>query len=80
MPASLNLNINNVDNNQYRLDRNHVSALSFEESDDHITYWLDKTENERLNAACFLINQIYGVTPQTKIDRSITDQRKFSDG
>ena len=54
--------------------------MSFEEADDHTTYWLDKTEDERLNAACFLINQLYGVTPETKVDRTITDQRKFSDG
>ena len=32
--------------------------MTFEEADDHTTYWLDKTEDERLNAACFLINQI----------------------
>lgn len=66
--------------NQYKLDRTHVTKMSFEEADDHTTYWLDKTEDERLNAACFLINQIYGVTPETKVDRTITDCRKFSDG
>ena len=63
--------------NQYKLDRTLVSALTFKEADDHVTYWSDKTEDERLNAACFLINQIYGVTPQTKVDRTITDKRKF---
>ncbi|MEP6683982.1 MAG: hypothetical protein ABJA35_12010 [Parafilimonas sp.] len=66
--------------NQYKLDRTHVTKMSFEEADDHTTYWLDKTPDERLNAACFLINQIYGVTPQTKVDRTITDHRKLSDG
>lgn len=69
-----------MNNDQYKLDRNHVSAMSFEEADDHTTYWLNKTEDERLNAACFLINQLYGVTPETKVDRTITDHRKFSDG
>ncbi len=69
-----------LENNQYKLDRNNISAMSFEEADDHTTYWLDKTEDERLNAACFLINQLYGVTPDTKVDRTITDHRKFSDG
>ena len=69
-----------MSDDQYKLDRNHVSAMSFEEADDHITYWLDKAEDERLNAACFLINQLYGVTPETKVDRSITDHRKFPDG
>lgn len=63
----------------YKIDRNHVTKMSFEEADDHTTYWKDKTPDERLNAACFLINQLYGVTPQTKVDRTITDCRKFSD-
>ncbi len=70
----------NINNDEYKLDRNHVSVMSFEEANDHTTYWLDKTEDERLNAACFLINQLYGVTPETKVDRTIIDHRKFSDG
>ncbi|MEO8712545.1 MAG: hypothetical protein ABI405_10500 [Parafilimonas sp.] len=65
---------------KYKLDRTYVSAMSFEEADDHSSYWLDKTEDERLNAACFLINQIYSVTAQTKVDRTITDRRKLCDG
>lgn len=69
-----------MNNDQYKLDRNYVSAMSFEEADDHTTYWLDKTEDERLNAACFIINQIYGVTSQTKVDRTITDHRKLCNG
>ncbi len=67
-------------NEQYKLDRTYVTKMCFEEADDHTTYWLDRTEDERLNAACFLINQLYGVTPDTKVDRTITDHRKFSDG
>ena len=44
-----------------------------------MNYWVEKTEDERLNAACFIIiNQIFGVTPQTKVDRTITDKRKHS--
>jgi len=66
-----------MQSDQYKLDRNHVTAMSFEEADDHTTYWLDKTEDERLNAACFLINQLYGVTPHTKVDRTILDHRKL---
>ena len=64
-----------MDKNEYKLDRNFASAMSFEEADDNTTYWLDKTEDERLIAACFLINQIYGVTPATKLDRTITDHK-----
>ncbi|MEP6466041.1 MAG: hypothetical protein ABJB05_07030 [Parafilimonas sp.] len=69
-----------MNDNQYKLDRTYVTKMSFEEADDHTTYWLDKTPDERLNAACFLINQIYGVTAETKVDRTIIDCRKFSDG
>ena len=69
-----------MNRNEFKLDRAHVTKMSFEEADDHVTFWLDKTPDERLNAACFLINQLYGVTPQTKVDRTITDCRKFSDG
>jgi hypothetical protein len=62
----------------YSIDRTQVSAMSFNEANDHVSYWLTKTEDERLNAACFLINQLYGVTPYTKVDRTVTDKRKFS--
>ena len=64
----------------YAIDRTQGFAMSFEEADDHVTYWLDKTEDERLNAACFLINQLYGVTAQTQVDRTILDHRKLCDG
>ena len=67
-----------MNDNHYKLDRTHVVKMSFEEADDHTTYWLDKTEDERLNAACFLVNQIYGVTPATKVDRTIIDHRKLN--
>ena len=63
---------------KYILNRHEAQALSFNEADDHTTYWSDKTEEERLNAACFIINQIFNVTPETKVNRSITDKRKFS--
>jgi hypothetical protein len=60
----------------YPLDRTTVTSSTFNEADNHISYWLEKTEDERLNAACFIINQIFGVTPQTKVDRTVTDKRK----
>jgi hypothetical protein len=62
--------------NQYRLDRTIVTSLTFNEADDHVNYWLEKTEDERLNAACSIINQIFGVTPQTKVNRAVIDKRK----
>lgn len=60
----------------YKLDRSLVVATTVKDADDHITFWLDKSLEERLNAACFIINQIYGVTSQTKVDRTIVSCRK----
>lgn len=62
----------------YRMDRSVVTAASFEEADDHTGFWQDKTPEERLNAACFIINNIYNVTPQTKVDRTVVGSRKHS--
>ncbi len=65
-----------MNENYYRLDKSIVTKQSFSEADDHVTYWLDKTEDERLNAACSIINQIFDVTPDTKVDRSVLSMRK----
>ena len=65
-------------NKDYEIDRKKVVAQIFDQANDHVTYWADKTPEERLNAACFIINQIYGVTPQTKVDRSVVSKRKHS--
>jgi hypothetical protein len=62
----------------YRLDRTKVTSSTFNEADDHVNYWIEKTEDERLNAACFIINNIFGVTPQTKVERTIVDKRKHA--
>ena len=63
---------------QYKLEKTELKSMTFEEADDHVTYWNNKTEDERLNAACFIINQIFGVTPSDKIDFTYTDKRKHS--
>ncbi len=65
-----------MDKQPYRLNRKKVTSLTFNDADDHVNYWLERTEDERLNAACYIINQIFGVTPQTKVDRTINDKRK----
>jgi hypothetical protein len=62
----------------YKLERNVLTAMSFDEADDHVRYWEDKSMNERLNAACFIINQIFNVTPSSKIDMRFTDKRKHN--
>jgi translation initiation factor 2B subunit (eIF-2B alpha/beta/delta family) len=65
-----------MEKKEYLLDRTSLKGMTFEEADDHVSYWVNKTELERLNAACFIINQIFDVTPTTKIDFSVTDKRK----
>lgn len=64
--------------NQYKLDRNVLTAMTVEEADDHVTSWKDKSAGERLNAACFIINQIFDVTPFSRIDLTFTDKRKHN--
>ena len=63
-------------NKPYKLDKTVYSSMTFKEADDHSSYWDDKNEFERLNAACFIINQIFQVTPFTKVDITISDKRK----
>ena len=67
-----------MEEDKYRLERTVIKSMTAEEADDHVTYWNNKTEAERLNAACFIINQIFGVTPFDKIDFSYADKRKHS--
>jgi len=67
-----------MDNNKYKIDRTFTSQSSFAQADNHVQHWENKTLIERLNAACFIINNIFGTTPQTKVDRTVITQRKHS--
>lgn len=58
------------------MDRHVVFISSFEEADDHVTFYIDKMPLERSNYACFIINSIFNVTPLEKVDRNITFARK----
>lgn len=60
----------------FKMDRNVVSNLTFEEADNHTAFYKDKTPLQRLMHACFIINNIYNVKPTTKINRKITFARK----
>lgn len=62
----------------YKLDWTVLKPMTVEDADDHVSYWNDKTEDQRLNAACFIINNIFSVTPYHKIDFAYTDKRKNS--
>ena len=45
--------------NQYKMIRTVVSKSSFKDADDHVTYYVEKSPLERLNAACFIIYSIF---------------------
>ena len=56
--------------------RSIVSHSTFEEADDHVTFYKDKTPLERLKAACFIINSIFNVVANTKVYRNVPFARK----
>jgi len=61
---------------KYIMDRSIVSKSTFEEADNHVTFYKDKSPIERLNCACFIINSIFNVTSNSKVDRKVTFARK----
>lgn len=61
-----------------RLDKTAFSSQSYQEADDHTSFWKTKTPGERLEAAFRLINQIYGTTNQTPLDRTVFSMRKHT--
>jgi hypothetical protein len=63
---------------KYRLDKTAFAAQTAEQADNHYAYWKNKTPHERLDAAFYLINRFYGITPKTKLDRSVFSKRKHS--
>jgi hypothetical protein len=66
-------------NNEYRLDRTAFKAQTFEEANDHCTYWQQKTLTERLQAAQYLIKSAYGLLNKDfpPMDRTFFSTRKF---
>jgi hypothetical protein len=63
----------------YRMDRTIATKLSFEQADDHVTFYKDKTPLERLNYACDIINSIFDSSPEKKVDRTIFSTRKHAE-
>ena len=61
------------------MDRSVVLKSSFEEADDHVTFYNDKTPMERLNYACDIINSIFDSSPEKKVDRTIFSARKHAE-
>lgn len=58
------------------MDRTITTKLTFDQADDHVTFYKDKTPIERLNHACDIINSIFNTNPDLKVDRTIITSRK----
>jgi len=60
------------------IDKNEFKALSFVEADNHYGYWKNKSMKERLDTACYNIQQVYGAANSTSLDRTVFSKRKHS--
>ena len=76
----MGLKINSQKNTpaQFRMDKGFSKAQSFEEADNQYAYWKDKSPEERLAAAAFLIAQAYGMPDflHEKMDKTYFSVRK----
>ena len=54
-----------------KMNRSIVSKSSFEEADNHVDFYKDKTPLERLNYAYDSINSIFNSDPNQKVDRTV---------
>ena len=61
---------------QYRLDKTAFSAQNLHEANNHYGFWKKKSQNERLDAAFYLISQAYNVTAETKLNKTVFSKRK----
>lgn len=65
---------------KYSLDKTAFKASTIEEAGLHYSHWKNKSMKERLYAACYLINQFYGTTPQTPLDKTVFAKRRHQNG
>lgn len=63
----------------FKMDSTVVSKSSFEEADDHVTFYKNKTPLERLNYVCDIINSIFNSSPEQKVDRTVFSSRKHAE-
>lgn len=61
---------------EYRLDRTAFSAQTLNEANNHYGFWKNKSQEERLNAAFYLISKAYNVTAATKLNKMVFSKRK----
>lgn len=60
------------------MNRNVVTKSTFKEADNHTSFYLEKSTLERLNYACTIINRIFQVDQNSKIDRTKIFARKHA--
>jgi hypothetical protein len=60
---------------KFRMDKTAFRATNAEDANDHVQDWKYKTPIERLEAAWFLIKHAYGVSDNTKVDRTVFSKR-----
>lgn len=65
---------------KYSLDKTAFHEMTVQEADHHYGYWKNKSMKERMDAACYLINQFYGTTSQTPVDKTVFTKRKHKNG
>ena len=65
---------------QYKFDRTAFKASTFEEAGNNYRYWKDKTLQERLQAANYLITTAYNFSTHNPpiLDRTHFSTRKFN--
>jgi hypothetical protein len=68
------------DDLSFRLDKTAFQGMTFEEADDHYSYWKDKSLKERWDAGCYLSMQMYGCNKHTPIDKTAFTKRKHKNG
>jgi hypothetical protein len=61
-----------------RMNRKIVAKSSFEEADNHVAFYENKTPLERLNYASDIINSVYGTKSTDKVDRTVVTSRKHA--
>ncbi len=65
---------------KFQLDKTTFQAMTVQEANNHYGYWKNKSMKERLDGACYLINQFYGTTPQSPLDKTVFTKRKHKNG
>ena len=55
----------------FKLNQQVVQKTSFKDADDHVSFYENKTPYQRLENACFIINQIF-TEEQRKVKKHIT--------